>query len=318
MPESGFLISCASMSAERGDRAGRAAMGQLPVHFFGNCTFLQHYCHRRRRSAGSGATKTSTIVPIAGPRRGNIDLIAVDGRRLLSASATRAENRRAERQEVGEPGAQQRAAPHVEEISRAAILTSITTPWTSTASSGCASALSTSAASGPASMMGVTSCRLPAIADSKARGEQAAARPRSSLVTSSRRSAGRARRLGISRQMFAGVAQPGAGPELPTSQSEMLAAPPRGVRQRRLEPRGAAVLRARARSRRRARARRSPRARSSRRAAPEAASMARRPRALAQSPLTTTGMRDRVDDLARPPPSRRARCRTARGCGREP
>ena len=28
--------------AERRDRAGGAPMGQLSVHFFGNCTFLQH------------------------------------------------------------------------------------------------------------------------------------------------------------------------------------------------------------------------------------------------------------------------------------
>ena len=89
-------------------------MSQLPVYFFGNCTLLQHNCDsvvglRQWRN------EYIHVVSIADPRRGNIDLIAVDGCAIAQRLRDQGQNGRVGWNQVGEPRTQQRSAPHIEE-----------------------------------------------------------------------------------------------------------------------------------------------------------------------------------------------------------
>ena len=63
--------------AKRGNRAGGAAVGQLPVYFFSNCPLLQHDRHgidrlRQRRDKNVDNSATSSA------RGRYVDLVAVD------------------------------------------------------------------------------------------------------------------------------------------------------------------------------------------------------------------------------------------------
>ena len=67
-------------------------MGQLSVYFFGNRAFLQHDRDgivrlRQRRD------ENIDIVSVADPGRGNVDLIAIDGRAIVQRVCDERQNR---------------------------------------------------------------------------------------------------------------------------------------------------------------------------------------------------------------------------------
>ena len=115
MPESGFLISWASIAPSAvTDRAALRWVSCLSIF-----SAIDRSCSMKHHAAafrGRGETKGVDHSPEAGARRGDVELVAVDRRLAGDRLLDEAEHRRAERQDVGEPGAQQRRAAHVEEM----------------------------------------------------------------------------------------------------------------------------------------------------------------------------------------------------------
>ncbi len=89
-------------------------MRELPVYFLGNRPFLQHDRNRLAR-LGQWRDEHIDIVAIADPGGGNVDLVAVDGRAVVQRLGDEREKRRVSGNEIGEPRAHERRAPHVEE-----------------------------------------------------------------------------------------------------------------------------------------------------------------------------------------------------------
>ena len=56
-------------------------MRQLPVYFLGNCSLLQQYRDGIVRLRQGGYKNVD--IPIADPRRGNINFITIDGRVIV-------------------------------------------------------------------------------------------------------------------------------------------------------------------------------------------------------------------------------------------
>ena len=82
-------------------------MGQLPVYFFSNCSFLQHdrdgIARLRQRS---DENIDSAAISCLGRR--NVDFIAGDGRLIGDGLGNQAENGRPEGQKIGQTGTKQR------------------------------------------------------------------------------------------------------------------------------------------------------------------------------------------------------------------
>ena len=99
---------------KRRDRACGAAMGELPVYFFGNGSFLQHNRHlivslRQRRDENVDS------IPIARSGRGNIDLVAIHGGAIAERVRNETQDGRVCGNKLGQSRPHERAPPHVEE-----------------------------------------------------------------------------------------------------------------------------------------------------------------------------------------------------------
>ena len=101
MPESGFLISCASIAASADDRARRAAMGELAVHLVGDGALLEHHHHMVRLLGKRRYVKIDQ--PVAGiARRRQIDLVFVDGGAAAAHLLDQRQQRAAERHQFAQ------------------------------------------------------------------------------------------------------------------------------------------------------------------------------------------------------------------------
>src|SRR5580698_10303569 len=94
-------------------------MRQLSVYFFSNCSLLQH--NRDGVIRLRQWSDKNIDIPIADPRRGNLDFITIDGRAIVQRIGHESQNGRIGRNEVRELRAQQGCAAHVEEGLRCGI-----------------------------------------------------------------------------------------------------------------------------------------------------------------------------------------------------
>ena len=318
MPESGFLISCASIAPSAvTDRAALRWVSCLSIF-----SAIDRSCSRSVTPPsliGSGATKASTSRPTPGARRRDVELVAVDGRLGGDRVGDELEHRRAERQEVGEARAQQHARPMSKKCS-AAVLTSRIAPRGVDRQHGLGQRVETAATDRavrrPADDRGRGDSRRRPLRRGVEGARQQRAAPRLGVLGRHQRAAQCGRRAAPFRRRRRDACARGAGPARAHARratSRDVRARRRAGRRRAARERPAGRQRA-ARSRRRSQgapiaARPIMTAR-----APDAASIARASSRLRQSPLTTTGTRDRVDDLARPRANRPRPGRTGSAC----
>ncbi len=223
MPESGFLISCASMAPSAVTERAALRWVNLSVYFFGNCPFLQHDRDRAAWLRQRGDENVDTA-PASRARRGNVELVAVDGRMVAARISDEPEHRRAERQKVGQARAQQKRRAPCRKNSRPRCWPRSPRSWPSMVISGCASAFRDLGRIGAPSCGTARSRGSSSVAAVEGLLEQSARTRRA--LRSSRARAGappaRPRASGIGGEVLARVTQPGARAELAEQPVEML------------------------------------------------------------------------------------------------
>ena len=193
MPDSGFLISCASIAPSAvTERAALRWVSCLSIFsaIDRSCSRSSHPVLGARQRRDEGVDQPAE----AGARRRDVEPVAVDRRLGGDRVGDQVEHRRAERQNVDELARAAAPSGPMSKKCSAAMLTSTIAPEASIASNGCGRALSSCdgssdarggrlARSAPVHAASVCGC------GAKARASRRSASSASSLVTSARRSA---------------------------------------------------------------------------------------------------------------------------------